>query len=182
MNIENMIDPLESEFEEELKGERFKVVDLETADWVFRKIKQAREELQAKKIYVEEQKAKYDAFYAKEEESANGSSAFFEGLLLEYYIEQKTLDPKYRLKTALGTASTRTTKSWDYGNEVELIKYLKEQKHLDFIKTETKESIDKNELKKALTVEDGVVMFATTGEILDEITVSDKTSFTVKLT
>ena len=182
-NILNIIDPLEDEFEDEVREERFKIKNLEEADWAFRKIKQAKEELQAKKDYTDAQKAKYDEYYEKEAKIAENSISFFESMLREYYEEQKLENPKFALKTALGTARTSTTKEWDYGNEEVLLNFLKENKLEEFVKITVKETINKVDLKKAVNVMDnGIVANAETGEVIEGIKVKENTKFVVKLT
>lgn len=182
-NILNIIDPLEEEFEEEVKQERFKITNLEEADWAFRKIKQVKNDLEVKKEYVEAQKFKYDTYFQSEEKSASDTIEFFEGMLREYFEEQRAEDPKFKLKTALGTANITNRKEWDYGDEEELLNFFKENKMDEFIKTTVKETVNKVDLKKAVTVmNNGMIINTETGEVIEGIKVRENIKFVVKLT
>lgn len=162
--------------DQEQENKTFKVTDLETADWAFRKIAETEEQLQKDKDYAEKQIAKYKNFIENQEKAAHSSIDYFKYLLEQYLLEEQAKDPKFKLKTAVGSASIRKTKSWKYDDE-KVIDFLKENNLTEYIRI--KEEINKTDLKKNLTISGD---FAATpdGEIVEGIKIEEKETITIK--
>lgn len=169
---------LADEFLEEEKEQRenFKVKDMASADWCFRKIASIRKDLEEKISYADFEIAKYVDFKDKEKKAAEDSIDFFEGLLIAYYEEQKAIDDKFKLKTAQGSVTSRITKSFKYEEE-KVIAFLKENDIDGYIKIE--EKLKKQELKTNFKVNNGSLV-TEDGEIIDGVVIEEKTSYTIK--
>lgn len=161
---------------EEKDQKSFKIVNLEGADWAFRKIAEIKDQLQKDKDYAEKQILKYQNFISNQEKTANSSMEYFEYLIENYLREELEKNPKFKLKTAVGSATIRKTKKWNYKDK-EVIEFLKNNNMKEFIRF--KEEVNKTDLKKELIQIDG---FAATkdGEIIKGIEIEDKETVIIK--
>lgn len=162
--------------EEEKEG--FKVINRETADWCLKMIKEYEEEHESVNKYADEEINKLKDEIAKvnkwrEEELKHYDTTFFEVKLKEYYVEQRELNPKFRLTTPNGTVSTRKTTKPNWIDEEAIINYLKEN-HSAAIRV--KEEIDKAAFKKMYP--EGVNH--ETGEIIPGYEIKVVESFSIK--
>ncbi|CDZ74846.1 Bacteriophage Mu Gam like protein [Peptoniphilus sp. ING2-D1G] len=162
--------------EEVTERESFKVTDMASADWCFRKISAIKKDIAEKERYADLEIEKYVAFKDKEKKAADDSIAFFESLLIAYYEEQKAIDDKFKLKTAQGSLSARKTKSYKYDDD-KVIAFLKENGIDGYIKTE--EKLKKQELKTDFKAINGSLV-TENGEIIDGVVIEDVTSYTIK--
>ena len=137
--MENVL--LNQDLQEQREG--FKIENLEGCTWAFRKIRA-----------IENKKTEIEAIAAAEIERINnwkeqelkqyeGDKEFFEGLLTNYYIEEKAQDKKFKLSTPYGKVTSRKTKKWFYEEE-QLIDYLDME---DPKGVRVKKEIDKTYLK-----------------------------------
>lgn len=167
--MENVL--LSQDLQEQREG--FKIENLEGCTWAFRKIRA-----------IENKKTEIEAIAAAEIERINnwkeqelkqyeGDKEFFEGLLTNYYIEEKAQDKKFKLSSPYGVVTSRTTKNLSYDSEL-MKEYLK-QNHPNLI--ETVEKYDKNEVKKI--IKNGIDI--QTGEIIDFVQEVENTNITVKV-
>ncbi|CAM2952343.1 host-nuclease inhibitor Gam family protein [Hathewaya histolytica] len=164
---------LQEELREEIK-EGFKVNDLDSANWCFRKMNAIKGKIDENNRLADEEVLRIETWRKKENEDLKNSMEFFESLLTEYYMKQREVDKKFKLSTPYGKVTSRKSKKWNYVNEEELINYLKEN-DMDLIKI--KEDINKTELKKVF--KDGVNQ--TTGEVLPGVEIEQIESITVKV-
>lgn len=93
--------------------------------------------------------------------------------LIQYYKKQKEKDPRYKLSTPAGSVSCRKVPNYNYYDEEQVIKYLKEN-HSAALRV--KEEIDKNEFRKIY--KDGVD--PETGEFIPGVEVGVVESFSIK--
>lgn len=158
---------------EEIKGviehrERFKLENLDSANWALRKLKA----LEDKKKEIEQlAKVELDRInnWKKEElEGMKDNEDFFNFLLKEYYREQRELDPKFKLSTPYGKVTSRKQTTWNYDNE-KVINWL-QQNDKELIRTKY-EPIKADIKKKYAVVGDKVV--TSDGEIVDGITIEE---------
>ncbi len=163
---------INQELQEE-RAEGFKVTDLSSATWCFRKLraiaakKSEIEEIAAKEIeYIEKWKEEQLKQYASDTE-------FFEGAVSAYFVEERAKDKKFKLSTPYGKVTSRKSKKWLYEDEEELKAYIKEN-DIDAIRI--KEEIDKTSLKKIC--KDGVNQ--DTGELLPGVRIEETETITVK--
>lgn len=159
--------------------ESWKINNLGTADWAFEQLQRTDEEFKERTEYAEKQIEKYQTFVKREKETAENKKTFLKLKLEEYLKQRRNEDPKFILKTAQGSANYRKSKKWDYGDEKELINFLKENELTDFVRT--KEEVNKSDLKKAVKVmKDGQVV-TKDGEIIEDINVIDVETFSLTL-
>lgn len=165
--------------------ERFKIKDLEGANWVFRNLKAIEE----KKREIEELAHKEIEPYHKEIEriiewkhseleSFDKSISFFNFLLEEYYREQRALDPKFKLSTPYGKVISRKQQpKWIY-EEDRLLGWLKAN---DLELVRIKEEVNKAELKKKYKIV-GSNVVTEDGEIVEGVTIEERDpSITIKV-
>ena len=171
--LKNEIDEMNEIMEEEVTG--FKVDNIESANWCFRKIRALKEKIAETNELAEREIERINNWRRKENENAENSIAYFEGLLTEYYVQLKAQDPKAKVSTPYGKISSRKSKKWLYANEDETKKWLKENGHIELIKV--KEELDKANLKKAF--KDGIDV--ETGEVIPGIAVVEEESITIKV-
>lgn len=154
----------------EMSGERFTIQDLDSANWAFRKlaaIERKRKEIQE---LADREIERIKDWQNQEEESLNNSKEFFEGLLTEYFVRQRELDPKFKLSTPYGRVSSRKQQpKWIYDND-KVVEWLKENdKELIRVKYEP----DKREIKKKYEVVGNTVV-TEDGEIVEGITIENR--------
>ena len=93
-----------SEFEgqEEVK-ERFRITDLESLNWAFRKLKAYKSKEQEITELAEKERARIDAWEEQEKSKLQDSIEFFEMLINEYHTKVLAEDPKAKtLSTPYG--------------------------------------------------------------------------------
>ena len=174
MELEEAIDTVEAA---EVGG-RFTIQDLDSANWAFRKlaaIERKRKEIQE---LADREIERIKDWQNQEEESLNNSKEFFEGLLTEYFVRQRELDPKFKLSTPYGRVSSRKQQpKWNYEDE-KLIGYLEHYKP-ELIRI--KKEVNKNDFKKAvkekdgfILMDDGKIISNETGELIEGVTVEER--------
>lgn len=164
-------------FETEEVKEQWKISDLSGADWAFRKLQEIDEDLEKSIEYAKREREKYDKFIKSEEETAERRKGYFKWKLEEYLRSQREHDPKFKLKTAQGTANYRNSKKWNYEDE-KILNFLEKNELEQFIRV--KKEVNKADLKKALKVADNGVVVTEDGEIVDGITVVDTETLSLK--
>ena len=160
---------------EEFKAEGFKIENLERANWCFRKIRALKEEIVENTSLADIERQRIEAWERKENKSAKENINYFECLLKEYYKENKEKDSKFKLTTPYGKVSSRKSKKYNWTDEEELLKYLKENKNDELIRV--KEEINKTEFKKVY--KNGVNQ--ETGEIIPGVDVREEESISIKV-
>ena len=150
--------------------ERFKIENLESANWALRKLKAI--EGKGKEITALANKEIERILEWKDGEikQLGDSKDFFDFLLTEYYTEQKALDPKFKISTPYGMVSSRKQQDkWNYEDD-KVLEWLKEN---DKELIRIKEEINKSELKKKYKSINGQVV-TEDGEIMEGITVEER--------
>lgn len=154
--------------------EGFKVVDLETATWAFKKLRAiAAKEVEVKDIAEKEMEPVIKwrdeelARYSKEKEYLNY-------LIEEYYRAEKAKDKKFKLSTPYGKAASSTRDTYFYDDEDSIINYCDEN-NIEAIKT--KKTLDKTTFKKLCP---GGIN-EETGEIIPGVRVEKVTSVSIKV-
>lgn len=167
-----MNDLVKEDLELEVK-EGFKVYDLESANWCFRKLRALAEKEAEIEAVAKDEIDRINYWKNKEERDIKESREYFEMLLKEYYSNQKANDPKFKCKTPYGSISSRKTKNIDY-DESKMLDYLKVS-HPDMI--QTVEKFNKAEVKKIIKGNVDI----NTGEILDFVTEVTNENINVKV-
>lgn len=158
---------------EELEG--FKITNIDEANWAFRKIRALKEEVKETNLLADKEIERINSWREKETKASIDNIEYFEGLLTEYYMKLRNENPKAKLNTPYGKVTSRKSKKWNYQNEEEILKYLKENEYSDLIRV--KEDINKAELKKVF--KDGVNK--ETGEVLPGVEIKEEESISVKV-
>lgn len=154
--------------EEEAK-KRFRIESTEQANWAFRKLRAINVKSNEIKELAAAERQRIDEWEKKELSVLENSTEFFEGLLAEYFVKQRELDPKFKLSTPYGRVSSRKQQpKWNYEDE-KVLNWLKEN-DTELIKI--KEEINKVELKKKYQIVGNTVV-TEDGEIVEGITVEE---------
>ncbi|AWZ48431.1 hypothetical protein C3495_06200 [Clostridiaceae bacterium 14S0207] len=160
---------------ETVERESFKVTDLESANWCFRKISALQNNIESNKSLAVAEKLRIDKWEKKVTEEDKETIQYFESLITEYYLANRELDKKFKLSTPYGKVSSRKSKKYNWTDEEELLKYLKENKNDELIRV--KEEINKTEFKKVY--KNGVNQ--ETGEIIPGVDVREEESISIKV-
>lgn len=160
---------------QEEQREGFKVNDIDSANWCFRKIRALQEKKNETNKLADEEAARIENWRKKENESAEISIAYFEFLLADYFRELRAKDPKAKVSTPYGKVTSRKSKKWNYISEEETMNYLASNGYEDLIRV--KKEIDKTNLKK--TFKDG--LNTETGEVLPGVEVGEEESISIKV-
>lgn len=157
---------------EELEG--FKITNIDEANWAFRKIRALKEEVKETNLLADKEIERINSWREKETKASIDNIEYFEGLLTEYYMKLRNENPKAKLNTPYGKVTSRKSKKYNWINEEELLKYLKEN-NTELIRV--KEEINKIEFKKVY--KNGVN--EETGEVLPGIEIKEEETISVKV-
>ena len=174
LELEEAIDTIEAS----QVGGRFTIENLDSANWAFRKLAAIERKRSEIKELADKEIQRIKEWQKQEEKGLNNSKEFFEGLLTEYFIRQREVDPKFKISTPYGKVSSRKQQpKWNYDND-KVVEWLKKN-NSELIRI--KEEPDKREIKKAYKVVGNNVV-TENGEIVEGITVEDRPdSITVKV-
>lgn len=142
-----------------------------------KKIKTLEADKQRRKDFRDMQVAKYDLFLQGKIEAADKEIEHRKQRIAYFLEEKKKEDPNYKISNIEGSAYFRTTKSWKY-DDATVLQALKDTGHEELIKI--KEAIDKTALKKKLKVS-GPHAVTEDGEVIQGITIEEKTDLTLRL-
>src|SRR5690606_8797507 len=156
---------MSAEFKEKFK-DRFKITNLESLNWVLRKMVALDEQLAEKCELAEREMDRIQAWIDKERKSIEESRQFFTTLIAEYAKEQRAKDPKWKASTPYGKVSFRKQQpKWNYDDK-KALEVVKAAGLDQFVRV--KHELDKETLKDAVQVmEDGRVVEPQTGTILE---------------
>lgn len=167
-------DELEEIVEE--KNKNFKITDLNSANWAFRKLSALKHEKTEIQTLVQSELDRIKEWEIKKTNSINNDIAYFEGIITEYYSKERDNNPAFKLSTPYGKVTSKISTDWQYDEET----LLEELKGSEFIRIKTTESLDKVSLRKAATVvEDGRVVMPD-GVILEGVTATKKLNVYIK--
>lgn len=162
-----MLNALLEERLQEQEHEGFKVTDLQSATWCFRKLKAIKQAKEENQRVANEEIKNIQEWLNNENVKLQDSENFFESLLAEYYKTQKQVDPKFKVSTPYGKVSSRKLPDkWEY-DETVTIPWLKAN-NPSLIRI--KEEVNKEDLKKVVIV-NGKDVVTEDGEIIPGITV-----------
>lgn len=159
------------------KKEPFKVTDTGSADWVLRMLAALKAENENNNQLAQQNIDRIKKWRDKKNQETQQKREHFEFLLTDYFNQQRTKDPKFKLDTPNGRVSARKVpRKWKYDDE-NLVKSLKQADAKDFIRI--KEEPDKKALKKAAYVTDAGDVVTEDGVKLDGVHVDPATYKTV---
>jgi hypothetical protein len=150
--------------------ERFKIDNLEAANWAFRKLAAIERKKKEVQELAQKEIERIKTWEQQEISSLNNSKEFFEGLLTEYFAREREKDPKFKISTPYGKVSARKQQpKWNYDDEKLVNWLLQNDKEL----VRTKYEPDKNGIKKKYKVI-GTNVVTEDGEIVEGITVEER--------
>ena len=167
---EIQLDIYTGEVGEEEAKERFKIKDLDSASWAFRKLAAINEkEKEIRDLMVKEIARIQD--WAKEDlNKLNDSKQFFHYLLEDHYKQQRAIDPKYKLSTPYGNVTSRKQQAeWIYDNDKVTEWLMNNDKDLVRVKYEP----IKTDIKKKFIIA-GNNAVTEDGEIVPGITIEER--------
>lgn len=171
----------EQEIETIEQDERFKVTDLESANWVFKKLDAINSKEEEINDLADKEIERIKSWKDKETEKLQSSKEYLESLVVEYFKVEKEKDSRFKLNTPYGKVTSRKgSKVIQVSNEQDVINQLEQRGFNDYVKVTKK--ISQSDIKKDFNVaEDGTLIDAN-GEILNGASIVEKpTSYTVKV-
>ncbi len=183
--IENITNE-QTEDEKTQEKQPFRVTDLSSANWCFKKIKglKNRQKELEEYIEIEKQEAEKEAqriqdYYENETNKIKEDISYFEGLLKIYVEERQEEDPKFKINTVDGTASFGKLQQKIKYDDNAMLEFCKQNNLDKFINITTTEKLNKKEFNNYLSVIDGKVVTAD-GEILENTFIEEIQNFNVK--
>lgn len=171
---EPLIDYLEESTEIVEEKERFKVTNLETANWVFKKLTALDAKLEEINKLADGEIKRITEWQKKKTEQIETDIDYFENLLISYYMEERNKDKRFKLSTPYGKVSSKTSTKYSYDDE-KLLEELSDSEYINI-----KKSVNKNKLKADIEIlEDGRVATCG-GVILEGMTSYVETDYKVK--
>lgn len=171
----------EQEIETIEQDERFKVTDLESANWVFKKLDAINSKEEEINDLADKEIERIKSWKDKETKKLQSSKEYLESLVVEYFKVEKEKDKRFKLNTPYGKVTSRKgSKVIQVSNEQDVINQLEQRGFNDYVKVTKK--LSQSDIKKDFNVaEDGTLIDAN-GEILDGASIVEKPiSYTVKV-
>jgi hypothetical protein len=157
--------------------EKFKIENLNSANWAFRKLSAIENKRKEIEELANKEIERIQEWREQETKGLDSSKEFFEGLLIEYFSIQREVDPKFKISTPYGKISARKLPDkWEYDDK-ELLAYLEAAKP-DLIRI--KKEVDKANLKKKVAeskefaICDNQVVNMESGEVVSGVTVTEQ--------
>lgn len=160
----NPLQNIEIETMDEQK-EQFKITNLDTANWAFRKISAINKKLEEINFVARDEMERITKWQESESKSLDDSREYFEHLLIEYYKANRENDPKFKLSTPYGKMSSRKgTVKWDMPNKALVIEQLEQRGFDDLVKV--KKDVNLAEMKNTFSIAGNNVVDSN-GELLE---------------
>lgn len=156
----------------------FDVYDKHTAGRAMQEIAEHKKAIEEAKYYARKERERINHWLEEETRRPLAEIGRLEGLLTIYYQNLKEEDPKARLSTPWGKVTSRTTQSYDWGNDDALTLWLKEHGQDEYIREKTTYSPNKEEIRKRFQVA-GNMLVSPSGEPVEGVTVEPKTTYRV---
>lgn len=168
-NEENDIDSEIKETSEEELKQRYKITSLDSCNWAFRKLATIKVQEEEINELAKNEIERINAWKEDELKKTEDSKAFFEGLLTEYFIEQKQVDPKFKISTPHGKVTSRKQQpKYEYDVE-KFIAWAEANEHAELVRI--KKEVDKTATKKTFEINGNQLVDEETGLIVDGVTV-----------
>jgi hypothetical protein len=163
----------------EEQTERFKIMTQEQADWAVRKIARTEHNLKEAIETAQKEIDKVNAWLADQKEKAENDKGYFVGLLEAYHRQLFLENPRLKtIKLPHGSLQLRVQQP-DFGLGENLLEWVK-QNNLPYV--EVIEKLKWGELKGNLIITEGKAVLKDTGEVIEDITVTERDmKFSVKV-
>lgn len=166
----NALEQMDIDEAQEIQSEQkpFKIENLEQATWAFRKIAAYKAKQNEIDNVAKGEMERVQSWQQKETENIDSSIEFFEGILRQYFSEQRQHDPKFKISTPYGKVTSRKLPKKYLYDDKKVIAWCKDNKLDGYIRV--KEELDKVSFKKDFS--QGVN--TETGEVIPGMTVMDQ--------
>ncbi|EHJ08398.1 host-nuclease inhibitor Gam family protein [Staphylococcus simiae] len=163
------------------QDERFKVTDLDSANWVFKKLDAITTKENEINELADKEMKRIKSWQEKEVEKLQSSKEYLQSLVIEYFRIEKEKDNKFKLNTPYGKVSARKgSKVIQVSNEQEVINQLEQRGFNDYVKVTKK--LSQSDIKKDFGVTENGTLIDANGEVLEGASIIEKpTSYTVKV-
>lgn len=159
----------------------FKVTDLSSANWCFKKILALQNKQKEIDKFVEKELKQVTDYHKKETEDITGRIGYFKMLLQQYVEEQEKTDPKFKLNVPYGTASFgKEQVNIQYDNDV-MLEFVKNNNLSEFISTTVVEKLNKKDFNNYLSVTENGQVVTEDGEVLENAYAEIFRNFNVKV-
>ena len=158
---------------DEQERERFKIEDINAANWALRKISAAQAAIRERETLARAEVERVQQWLDGETQKLKGDIEFFEGLLHEYHQQELKLDEKRKtIKLPHGTLKMRAQQPDYQRDDVKLKEWAEANKRDVLIPQPPK--LDWASLKKAIRPVDGKAIDVDTGEVIPGIAIVDR--------
>jgi len=150
MNQLQQMEILEVENTEQSERESFQVTDIESLNWVFRKLAALSEKEKEVKQLADVERTRINDWENRELIALHSDKNYFESLVSSYHAKQLEENPKAKtISTPYGKSKSRATKEQPKAvDKDKLLQHVKETGMTEFIKEEVKWG----DLKKVLHI------------------------------
>ncbi|HBM8292596.1 TPA: host-nuclease inhibitor Gam family protein [Staphylococcus aureus] len=163
------------------QDERFEVTDLDSANWVFKKLDTITTKENEINELADKEIERIKSWQEKEVEKLQGSKDYLQSLVIEYFRIEKEKDSKFKLNTPYGKVTSRKgSKVIQVSNEQEVINQLEQRGFDNYVKVTKK--LSQSDIKKDFNVTENGTLIDANGEVLEGDSIVEKpTSYTVKV-
>lgn len=160
----------------EVTEDRFIVDTPEKADWALYKLRETNETIDQNKKLADKNHERIDEWLERENSKANESKEYFEGLLQEYFTNERAKNPKFKFSSPNGKLSSRKQQpKWVY-EESKLVDVLKDTEFVTSV-PKLEKGLFKKSAKKGLdglSVVGNKVVNTNTGEVIDGVQIQEQ--------
>ncbi|HDI7494382.1 TPA: host-nuclease inhibitor Gam family protein [Staphylococcus aureus] len=163
------------------QDERFEVTDLDSANWVFKKLDAITTKENEINELADKEIERIKSWQEKEVEKLQGSKDYLQSLVIEYFRIEKEKDSKFKLNTPYGKVTSRKgSKVIQVSNEQEVINQLEQRGFDNYVKVTKK--LSQSDIKKDFNVTENGTLIDANGEVLEGASIVEKPmSYTVKV-
>lgn len=182
LELMEIIEADRAEIEDQELKERWKVENLEAANWCLRKLAALKAKQQEIDKLAKQEMERIRVWQEQASKGLERQAEFFTGLLEEYHRRELAADPKRKtITTPYGEMHLRKQQpQWEY-HEEQLMTYLKANRP-DLVKEKITYLPDKASIKKYCKVSGNQVFDIITGEVIPGVAVYDRAeAFSVKV-
>lgn len=174
--LEEQLQDESVELTHEQVSERYKIDNLSSLDWAFRKLAANNAELSEKEAFAKAELEKITSWINAERAKTEHANGFFEHLVTEYHASVLAEDPKKKsLSTPNGKIQSTTRKPSIVKPEKDslpqLVEYAEQNEFTDFV--EVKKELKWTEFKKELTLTDDLKVVDSNGQVVPNIPISE---------
>lgn len=157
----------------EQERERFKITDINAANWALRKISAAQAAIREADALADAEISRINQWLEGQVRTLQDTVQFFEGLLNEYHQQELAQDSKRKtIKLPHGTLKMRAQQPEYQRNNDVILEWATASKPEVLVPQPPK--LDWTGLKKAIRPVDGVAVDVDTGEVIPGITIVDR--------